>query len=67
MKYEAKNAVSQVCGDTCALFLLQVPLRQRVNLSMPLAALPPAGDTQPSMATAGDTQAGSTRILQMVQ
>lgn len=33
-----------------------VSVRQRLNLSVPLAAMPP-GDTQPSAATMGDTQA----------
>ena len=33
-----------------------VSVRQRLNLSVPLAAMPP-GDTQPSTATMGDTQA----------
>lgn len=58
----SKNAVSQVRHDSCALFFLRVPPRHRVNLSMPLAALPPS-DTQPSMATAGDTQAGGKKIF----
>ena len=38
-------------GDS---FLFAV--RQRLNLSVPLPAMPP-GDTQPSAATMGDTQA----------